>query len=88
MTTISAGEFNQHISAAKRAATERPLVITDHGEPSHVLMSYEEYQRLIAKDGSILDQLAMPEDDIEFDPPRLRNHPRDYPRAVDLMSPS
>ena len=88
MTTITAREFNQHISAAKRAATKRPLVITDRGEPSHVLMSYEEYQRLIAKDGSILDQLAMPEDDIEFDPRRLRDYPRDYLRAVDLMSHS
>lgn len=76
MATMTGREFNQHISDAKRAASKRPLVITDRGKPSHVLMSYDEYQRLIAKEGSILDQLVMPDDDIEFDPPRLGGYPR------------
>lgn len=71
MTTVSSREFNQDISAAKRAAARRPVVITDRGRPSFVLMSYEEYHRLTADEGSILDHLLMPDDDIDFDPQRL-----------------
>lgn len=71
MTTVTSREFNQDISGAKRAAAKRPVVITDRGRPSFVLMSYEEYHRLTADEGTILDQLLMPDDDIDFDPERL-----------------
>jgi len=38
MPTISAREFNQDVSAAKRAAADGPVIITDGGRPSHVLL--------------------------------------------------
>jgi hypothetical protein len=31
MTTISSREFNQDVSAAKRVATNEPVIITDRG---------------------------------------------------------
>jgi hypothetical protein len=71
MTTVSSREFNQDVSAAKRAATKRPVVITDRGQPSFVLMSYDEFRRLSVNEGNIVDQLLMPDDDIDFDPERL-----------------
>lgn len=63
MTTISSREFNQDVSAAKRAATNEPVIITDRGEPSHVLLSIQEYRRLLADRRNIVEWLSV-EDDI------------------------
>jgi prevent-host-death family protein len=72
VTTVSSREFNQDSGKAKRAARKGPVVITDRGKPSHVLLSIEEYRRITAKPESIADALAMPETaEIEFTPPRL-----------------
>ncbi len=55
--------------AAKKAALEGPVFITDRGRPSHVLLSLESYHSLIAKQSSIVDLLAMPGlEDIAFKP--------------------
>ena len=71
--TVSSREFNQNISGVKRSAEEHPVVITDRGNPSHVLMSYDHYVRLTAAKGSIVDMLGMQDgDDIEFEPVRLK----------------
>jgi prevent-host-death family protein len=73
VTTISSREFNQDVSRAKRAADEGPVIITDRGEPAYVLLRHETYKRLAGGGPSILELLDMPgNDDIEFDPPRLR----------------
>lgn len=70
-------EFNQDVSRAKRAAAEGPVFITDRGQPSHVLLSVEEYNRLTQGFRSVADALGMAEAaDIEFDPPRLGFAPR------------
>lgn len=72
ITTISSREFNQAASEAKRATTNGPVIITDRGRPAHVLMSFEEYQRLTKQRRNIADALAMPSiADIEFEPPRV-----------------
>lgn len=48
-----------------------PVVITDRRKPSHVLMTYDEFQRLTGRRRSLLDALAMPGlSDIGFDPQR------------------
>ncbi|MBF4999764.1 type II toxin-antitoxin system Phd/YefM family antitoxin [Nocardia sp. BSTN01] len=71
MATMSAREFNRDVSAAKRAATEGPVVITDRGEEAYVLLSIEDYRRLRADSQDILERLSMDDDDIDFDPPTL-----------------
>jgi PHD/YefM family antitoxin component YafN of YafNO toxin-antitoxin module len=58
MKTLSSRDFNQDVSAAKRAARTEPVFITDRGKPSHVLMSFEAFQQLTGR--TILDLLAMP----------------------------
>ena len=74
MTTMTSREFNQDTGRAKREAATAPVVITDRGQPSHVLMSYEEFVRLSGKGQSIWDALAcdIPGiEEIELDiPPR------------------
>lgn len=72
ITTISSREFNQDAGGAKRAAEKGPVIITDRGRPSHVLLSFEEYRKLTGGGRSLLDIVAQDQDDdIEFDPPRM-----------------
>ncbi len=81
ITTLSSREFNQAASEAKRAANNGPVFITDRGRPAHVLMSFEDYQRLTKQRRNIADALAMPDiADIEFDPPRMtiETRPADF----------
>ena len=69
MTTMSAREFNQDVSAAKREATRGPVMITDRGEPAFVLLSIEEYRRLGVSGIDLVERLSMDEDiDIDFEP--------------------
>lgn len=83
VTKLSSREFNQDTSKAKRAAKRGPVIITDRGRPSHVLLTIEEYQRLVGPAPSIIDLLAMPgAEDLELDVPRLRG----LYRPVDLSA--
>ena len=71
ITTLSSRELNQDVTRAKRATKSGPVFITDRGKPAHVLLSFEEYQRLTKQRRNIADALAMPDAaDIEFEPPR------------------
>lgn len=70
MAEVSAREFNKDVSAAKRAAIKGPVVITDRGKPSHVLLSIQEYRRLLADERSIVEWLRA-DDNIDFEPARL-----------------
>lgn len=70
MPTITSRDFNQDVSAAKRSAAIGPVIITDRGKPSHVLLSIEEYHRLIADRRSIVDWLSA-DDDIDLVPVRV-----------------
>lgn len=81
ITTLSSRELNQDVSRAKKAARSGPVFITDRGKPAHVLLSYEEYQRLTGKHRNIVEALSMPGlSDIEAEFPR----PRDLPRPADF----
>lgn len=72
VTTITSREFNQDTSGAKKAAKRGPVFITDRGQPAHVLLTIENYQRLTGGKMTLLEavrQKGVP--DFEFDPPRL-----------------
>jgi PHD/YefM family antitoxin component YafN of YafNO toxin-antitoxin module len=69
-TTVSGRQFNHDTSGAKIAALSRSVFITESGKPAHVLLSIEEYQRLTSTQISIIDILAMPNDeDLKFEAP-------------------
>lgn len=81
ITTLTSRELNHDVSSAKKAAKDGPVIITDRGKPSHVLMTYDEFRRLSGKHRSLAQALAMPGlSDIDFDPPRAEI----APRGVDL----
>ncbi len=71
ITIISSREFNQDVGKAKRAAFNGPVFITDRGQPAHVLLTIKEYQEITHREESIVDLLAMPEDNIDFNPHHL-----------------
>jgi len=72
ITTLSSRELNQNVTQAKKAARSGPVFITDRGKPAHVLLSFEDYQRLTRQRRNIADALVMPDAaEIEFEPPRL-----------------
>jgi prevent-host-death family protein len=67
ITTMTSREFNQDASKAKRAASDGPVFITDRGRTAHVLLTIEEYQRLVGRDATIGDLLSLPgAEDIDF----------------------
>ena len=71
MATMSSREFNQNSSAAKRAALEGPVFITDRGQISHVLLSYEAYT-VLHQTRNIVSLLSCPESaDFDFEPEKL-----------------
>jgi prevent-host-death family protein len=81
ITTLSSRELNHDVTRAKKAAKNGPVFITDRGRPAHVLLSFEEYQRLTQQRRNIADALAMPGvGDIDFDPPRIEigSRPADF----------
>ena len=71
ITTVTSREFNQDTAGAKKAAAKGPVIITDRGEPSHVLMTYERFQELTAGHPDIVHLLGMAAGDVEFEPTKV-----------------
>ena len=73
VTTVTSRELNQDVGRAKKAAKSGPVFITDRGRPAHVLLSIEDYRRLVGQGRSLAELLSMPGlADIDFEPPRVR----------------
>ena len=79
--TFSSREFNQDTARAKRAAKNGLVFITDRGKPSHVLMSFEEYERMKPTDPArkksmnLAEALAQKEGgDFDFEIPEFKDH--------------
>ena len=76
---VTSREFNQDTGGAKRAARTGPVYITDRGRPSHVLLTFEDYERLGANQLSVIDILSEPRgvEDVDFEIPIIREaaHP-------------
>jgi PHD/YefM family antitoxin component YafN of YafNO toxin-antitoxin module len=78
ITSLSSRELNHDVGRAKKAAQKGPVVITDRGKPSHVLMTYSDFERLTGKPGNLLETLSMPGlSDIAFEPARAHIAPRE-----------
>jgi hypothetical protein len=73
--TYSSRNFTRDVGAAKRAAADGPVFITDRGRPAFALLKIEDYYHLAGhQEVSLLDVMeAIPGGTgIEFDPPRLK----------------
>ena len=73
--TYSSRDFTRDVGAAKRAAAEGPVFITDRGRPAFALLKMEDYYHLAGQqEASLLDVMdAIPGGaSIEFEAPRLQ----------------
>jgi prevent-host-death family protein len=82
ITRLSSREFNQDTGRAKNAARSGPVFITDRGRPAHVLLTFEDYQRLTGGQDSIIDLLGLAPD--EADIALETDTSRDLARPADL----
>ena len=72
--TFSSRNFTRDVPAAKRAAADGPVFITDRGRPAFALLTIEDYYRIVGHDGlSLLDVMdSVPGGEgIAFEPTRL-----------------
>ena len=72
--TFSSREFTRDVSAAKRAAADGPVFITDRGRPAFALLKIDDYHRMVGgKEQSLLELMdSIPGGEgIKFDPPRM-----------------
>lgn len=72
---MSSREFNQDVGRAKRESLVNPVIITERGKPSHVLINYDEYLKLKGFQPKIIDLLSL-DNDIEFEPGKLSISPK------------
>ena len=74
---ITCTDFEQDARRALRMADERLVVITDEGQPSHVLLSWAEYSRLVEERQNLVATLGAPGlSGIDFEPERVSVVPR------------
>ncbi len=76
-TTITSREFHQDSAKLKRAIEKGPVIVTDRGKPSLVVLTYAAYEQLQPKRISLAEALYMPgAEDIELElPERVRHEP-------------
>ena len=76
--TFSSRNFTRDVGAAKRAAANGPVFITDRGRPAFALLKIEDYYQLAGQqEASLLDVMdaiacGPQEPGFEFEPPRLQ----------------
>lgn len=75
--TFSSREFTRDVSAAKRAAVDGPVFITDRGRPAFALLKIDDYYRMAGKSApsllEVMDGIPSGEG-IDFEPPKLGLH--------------
>ena len=77
--TFSSRDFTRDVGAAKRAAAEGPVFITDRGRPAFALLKIEDYYHLGGQQApsllAVMDAIPggmVDGADIEFEAPRLQ----------------
>ena len=72
---VSSSDFSRDPGKAKKSSCLGPVFITNRDRPEHVLMSIEEYRRMLIGKKSLAEAMLPGSElkgiaDIEFDPPR------------------
>jgi PHD/YefM family antitoxin component YafN of YafNO toxin-antitoxin module len=73
LSTISSREFTRDVAAAKRAASNGPVFITDRGKPSFALLRIEDFHKMSGqRERSLLEVMqSMPRVDGDVEFPKL-----------------
>jgi prevent-host-death family protein len=62
--TLSASEFQDRVGEALDRSLSQPVLITRHGRPRNVVLSYDEYERLRARDRRAVRAEDLTDEDI------------------------
>ncbi|MGX9394122.1 type II toxin-antitoxin system prevent-host-death family antitoxin (plasmid) [Nitrobacteraceae bacterium UC4446_H13] len=62
--TLSASEFQDRVGEALDRSLSQPVLITKHGRPRNVVLSYDEYERLSARDQGAVRAADLTDEDI------------------------
>jgi prevent-host-death family protein len=62
--TLSASEFQDRVGEALDRSLSQPVLITKHGRPRNVVLSYDEYERLSARDRRAVKAEDLTDEDI------------------------
>lgn len=62
--TLSASEFQDRVGEALDRSLSQPVLITKHGRPRNVVLSYDEYERLRARDRRAVRAQDLTDEDI------------------------
>jgi PHD/YefM family antitoxin component YafN of YafNO toxin-antitoxin module len=77
-STISSRDFARDVGAAKRAASEGPVFITDRGAPAFALLKIEDFYAMTGEQQrSLLDVMdEIPGGDFAAELPRIDGEPK------------
>jgi prevent-host-death family protein len=64
-TSVTSAEFQKNFGRYREVAIRKPLIITNHGRESLVLLSADEYRRLKQRDREVLLVSELSDADIE-----------------------
>lgn len=81
-TQMTSREFNQATGEAKTAARRGPVFVTNRGQRTHVLMTYENYQALAKGSPTLVDLLCATAGAGEIELPLPER--TDLPRLIEL----
>ena len=62
--TLTRSAFEAQVGDALDRALSQPVIVTKHGKPKNVVISYDEYERLRARDRRIVHLDDWSEDEI------------------------
>ena len=62
--TLSSSEFQDRVGEALDRSLTQPVLITKHGRPRNVVLSYDEYERLSARDRRAIKAENLTDEDI------------------------
>jgi prevent-host-death family protein len=62
--TLSASEFQDRVGEALDRSLSQPVLITKHGRPRNVILSYDEYERLRARERRAVRAEDLTDEDI------------------------
>jgi prevent-host-death family protein len=73
---IRSRRLSQAPGEAKRAARDGPVFITERGSLRFVLLTVEDYERLVGRRTTLAEALRMHGEHVEFEPAQIRDDAR------------
>jgi len=80
MHSIGIRELKNKLSEILKSTKKNPVIVTNHGKPDSVIISFEKYKALTSKNKTGLDIFAQ----IDWSDVELEPHPKVIQRDIEL----